>query len=456
MRTLQTSRPAKVSVGLIVLFVGVVAVLGVAVYVGENLIWWGKQPPKQDWKALIAAEAKRANGITSDEQDMWPVFREILDAVVEADETAGAKSNRKSDGSIVWNVDFYELPAEAPVDDRAAAGLGPKALEAMRALGVYERLDRLVANPRAAHPSLIPENPTLQMPQVSEMAITRQLGRALMYEFRHAPPGDAGDAERLAAARRGLALARVLGAQPLLIHRLTGVALAAHVHGTCRSAAMSGELSPSAARTLATELRAFALPPVASALEGERLFGGATIDSMLSDSRVIPVSRGANLEKLDEFYARAKQFSEGDRATRKDARSQLDGWSDSLPKLYATVRMLVPAIGGAMAADDMFVCERNAAVLILLIEAHIKEHGTPPATLDDLRTVMPELPTDPFTKDGYRYAPTSVDGFRPYTLYTVGADGVDDGGKMSTKDPRAGLSDTKGKGFDFVFSVKEK
>lgn len=72
---------------------------------------------------------------------------------------------------------------------------------------------------------------------------------------------------------------------------------------------------------------------------------------------------------------------------------------------------------------------RDARRFALAIEVYRAEHGAPPAALDALTPgVLAEPPRDPHARDGryvYRHDDTSPFG---YVLYSVGPDGVDDGG----------------------------
>jgi hypothetical protein len=79
----------------------------------------------------------------------------------------------------------------------------------------------------------------------------------------------------------------------------------------------------------------------------------------------------------------------------------------------------------------------NAAVAherLLLIELALRcyqsEHGNPPTTLDQLvPTYLSRVPLDPFSGQPFRYQPQGS----TWIAYSVGADGVDDGGKPANR-----------------------
>ena len=79
----------------------------------------------------------------------------------------------------------------------------------------------------------------------------------------------------------------------------------------------------------------------------------------------------------------------------------------------------------------------NAAVAherLLLIELALRcyqsEHGTPPTTLDQLvPSYLQHVPLDPFSGQAFHYQPQGS----TWITYSIGADGVDDGGKPASR-----------------------
>ncbi|MFI4916577.1 MAG: hypothetical protein ACIAS6_08745 [Phycisphaerales bacterium JB060] len=88
---------------------------------------------------------------------------------------------------------------------------------------------------------------------------------------------------------------------------------------------------------------------------------------------------------------------------------------------------LLPESRPAMAG--FWHATRDARRLALAIEVHRREHGALPAALDALVPgVLAEMPRDPHAEDGrYVYRRDETNPFA-YVLYSVGPDGVDDGG----------------------------
>ena len=74
----------------------------------------------------------------------------------------------------------------------------------------------------------------------------------------------------------------------------------------------------------------------------------------------------------------------------------------------------------------------------LALRAYAEEHSTPATRLNELLPeYLPEVPVDPFDPAGgpLRYRPDGID----YLLYSVGADGDDDGGRPMSRNEYGGL-----------------
>lgn len=118
----------------------------------------------------------------------------------------------------------------------------------------------------------------------------------------------------------------------------------------------------------------------------------------------------------------------------------------------SVLRLLLPALSHFVMRSDRSTCARRATLVLLEIERFRAEHGRPPATLGELGV---PLPKDPYSGMDFGYfIPRPAADPRPYLLYTVGVDGIDNEGEEAPDREgafRSGRGDT---GVDFVFNSK--
>lgn len=98
-------------------------------------------------------------------------------------------------------------------------------------------------------------------------------------------------------------------------------------------------------------------------------------------------------------------------------------------------------------------CEFDGVRLMLAIECCRAETGALPTSLEALvPRWLDALPPDPYCRGGFVYQlDTSTGAGRGYLLYSIGADGTDDGGTSDHQAPeRAFRPDAPG--LDFVFN----
>lgn len=115
---------------------------------------------------------------------------------------------------------------------------------------------------------------------------------------------------------------------------------------------------------------------------------------------------------------------------RIEARIEVDTDSVLDRNRYYLLYAIAPALGSALAAGDMAAMRRDAALAAIALELYRREHGSYPATLAELTpTYMPSLPEDRFVgrSMGYR-----LDEAGTPIIYSVGHNGLDDGGRLST------------------------
>ena len=91
-------------------------------------------------------------------------------------------------------------------------------------------------------------------------------------------------------------------------------------------------------------------------------------------------------------------------------------------------RILLPSLSATFRASGRSAFLTDACAVATAVEQYELDHGELPATLDLLTPrYLSEIPIDVFDGQVIRYRKTAAG----YLLYSVGADGVDDGGKMT-------------------------
>jgi hypothetical protein len=107
------------------------------------------------------------------------------------------------------------------------------------------------------------------------------------------------------------------------------------------------------------------------------------------------------------------------------------GGSNSRGKTFGHVLagMLVPAVKAAMTAHDRAAARSDLRQVMLALSEHQRREGAFPETLSALTPkYLDEVPRDVFSGQPLRYQTDGVS----YRVYSVGDNGRDDGGRMST------------------------
>ncbi len=105
---------------------------------------------------------------------------------------------------------------------------------------------------------------------------------------------------------------------------------------------------------------------------------------------------------------------------------------------YVFVALLLPAISAVANADDRETMRFELTKLALALAEYNVDHGSYPPTLADLTPkYFAKIPQDIFSVDDLHYTQQG-DG---YLLYSVGPNGVDDGGKTDDDTPQTEGSD---------------
>ncbi|MCE2652951.1 MAG: hypothetical protein LW650_05445 [Planctomycetaceae bacterium] len=394
-------------------------------------------------------------------------------------------------GAILREVSAGSPPVDFTVlyDRTWKAGDGPSKEEASaraRAVlkaagerGVLELLDQVAAAPRMAMARVgtpervsqerlaLGEEPEKWSGRLVDMGL-REFGlfRFLtrMSAARMAEARAAGDvAEFTRAAEHALAVARASTHQGGLIARLLGAAVQALTIDQVMIGVRVLKPSDAELAALAEVFRRQVgrLPPPRLAVGSERLLAldtcrvafaadgkvdlnalGAITQTSLPAAAmpvVVRATREGNVAAVTDAYERLARWWDSPRAQRDQADSPdvvSERWRQDPQGLV--VGLLLPAVERAAKVDDQVALRRQGVLAMLAVERYQRATGAYPADLAAVvaKRLLAAVPTDPVTGKplGYRRLEKPDEAGRSYVLYSVGFDGVDDGGRELTEE----------------------
>lgn len=394
-----------------------------------------------------AAET-RSRALASGENG-WDAFEGVLGEFREfSDKADGAYRDDEALSPDAWPSMQIEAICFGPFP-REGLGTGLDTLAALRASGILGRLDAALGAGVIAQawdtslPVYQGFNDGLQA-----AGMCRGLSRALRADARVA--ASEGDSGRVVADfRRELGIARAVSGRCLSIDYLMGAATVTMAMQDARHLAMEGALSPEAIRGLLEVFDgARALPPADAVIDTERDFCLATfVDS--AAERGIRVHRERWLREIEDAHAGARKLA-GDPGRGPAAEMGGD-------EFFAAV------LSGSTDEDDSLGLVRHSFAMaldnerrvrfdlagtraVLLVALYRAEHGEFPASLEGLGA-----PVDPVSGKAFVYRVTPETPGAPFLLYSLGADGVDNGGAEA----EGGMMSPPGPddaGFDCVFT----
>ncbi|MFH1614144.1 MAG: hypothetical protein ABIG61_03535 [Planctomycetota bacterium] len=139
------------------------------------------------------------------------------------------------------------------------------------------------------------------------------------------------------------------------------------------------------------------------------------------------------IEKIDEYFTLIdEQLQESPWQIRQTDTEAND--KKQIRSGIALVDLMAPALGRINELSQRLLGDERGLVTVAAVLLYDKEKGKLPESLDDLVAsgYMEQIPKDPYGGKPLIYKKTA-DGF---TLYGVGLNFVDDGGKMGTKNGR--------------------
>lgn len=441
-------RTATVVVIAVLLF----AVAMAGVWAARTFLWFGQDPAPRDYARERYELTLRTTGAQDEGQNAWPLLEETLALLTQAEQAVPQRDpadqrTRKGDS---WWIE-YDLALAGDAESTPA-----KALAELERRGVFERLSRLVNARAAVRPPAQGEDPMAELDARRPVSQgLRQLTRALAFRF-VTEYRDGNEPEAAAAFRQGMALARLQSHEPLVIDRLVAMAIGSTMLTAACEEIARRRPHPETLEAMIEAIDNSSQAPLSLTLTGERLFALEMLHGTLPHSRIKMRSRGAQMEKIDEFFDLAIPLADLPRRQRiAAAPTALDAFGDRLGPMYLPASMLIPSLQKTFQAHDQWAATIAGTRLMLAVELHAARTGALPADLSELvPSPLSELPEDPFHPEGFIYRridPAQDPAGRGYLLYSTGPDGVDDGGKAHPKGPAQALAN-KEAGFDFVIN----
>lgn len=345
--------------------------------------------------------------------------------------------------------------------DRRLTTLAHEELDRLEAEGFFDELAVALAMSDHSPPlrgeplwAAIRERTLVRLTDILPLAAAR-LRRAL----------DSGDISRARlVTREMIGLARLCGTETTSLNLLMQVAALGQLIHAVQSWTMNAEPSADAARAVLESLRnANGQIDVKRTLEGEWLIALSFVQWLhhepLDDlSAMALLWRVADTQarrnaRIDRAYHQLVQLAQRDlvgdaldRIDEIDATLQADSAIDFMMtpsrRYIVSCRVLETMLGGVQ--------------LLLALEVHRIENGGYPDSLESLApAILDEVPRDSFAPDGRfvyrRLNDSSSESTRSYLLYSVGTDGVDDGGAVHEHHHQA-FSIEPERGIDFVIN----
>jgi len=253
-------------------------------------------------------------------------------------------------------------------------------------------------------------------------------------------------------------MAHHMSQEPFLIAGLVALACGKMGGAGLRHMIVTKELSDQQLRTIVTRFEAAetAMPDYASAMASERVFAAQTVAELTRDPdllgwtaspRTVDICRmvhrilgqrgfsivfpdrtiGAHLRT---FYDLAEETAHVPAWELLGPAEPAKIWLKELPKWDVVSRVLFPALKRARGAYELCRAEVRMLRIAAALEAFRRAKGKYPAALNELKGgLLRELPVDPFNGRDFRYRVQN----NVWTLYSIGEDLKDDGGKRTAR-----------------------
>ncbi len=407
------------------------AVLGWAV---NRYIWFGSDLAPKNYALELRTLQANAGGLLPDD------LRAYEQAVLIENKVAAIEASGLREPSF---DSFDSLSVED--QERVVAWVG-----AFEDAGLFEDFHQLGQIPAYVYPWS--GSKLFGSAYTDELSAIRKIIRVGRYQVMDAiESGDPGAA--IAIIRDQVQVAAIFLTQPVAILRLTGNAILAHsISNTLHLT--QADLSSKEIAELVSIYDAIQIAPLQSLFDGELLLGEEAIASTFQSNVTLRImSRGALASKLNAVHS---EFSTW--AMKSVSKRRADPFTQPEFEWYeAPVDILIPAYEKLVQANDQISCQLAGIRVVLAIDSYRSIYGTLPSGLGELvphqlAEAIPDHYTDSSTPFGYSLVDDLDLHPNGYILYTVGYDGLDNGGIPAADQPHAALT-ADAPGTDFVLNL---
>lgn len=333
--------------------------------------------------------------------------------------------------------------------------------------GAFESAARIASIEVAARPISVPADEPMMMILLPELTRVRFLAEAQRARIALAAREGDDPAERLAALRENLALARLVSWQGCMVdHRVAGRVATETVEmaiDTLRAYPITDDSWIVAADAAIAEAQTGSAP-LTHALEGENLFtrdalqrvhsrsgrflprtaseqwgsgegaremarnyGGPLSESQAWRERIVAAARSAMEASGSDILAASKAY--------KNARDELAGLGAGPDRPWPAVSYVLGSYDRVISEDRVRRIALAGARVVLAIERYRLAHRHPPESLDELGDLLPDgLAVDPVTAQPWDYGRTDAG----YTLASRALPGYEADQQLEI-DPLAGV-----------------
>lgn len=480
----------KVGVGCLVV---VLVCLGGIGFMAWRILG-GTVKPTTDYAAEINAIVATYQKDAAGEPDAWNELQELLSHSQNVHEAMrplsfpGESANAIPDPDVLRSEKQNDTKSDLKKLNQISAAV--RLMVNLRSEGVFSQLDALASRQHIVRTSGSGGKMLIAV-GLPELSPVRQLARANAARY-HLAVIDGKDDEAVLAFESGLALGRFFAQQGSLIDRSIGISLIL-IHITTMLETVDQHWDPETLRKLMEILeRQTTVPPITLTFEVERrmlldtiqwtftdlgngngylseqgasmFFGkpGNQIPGRSTLLGAITADRKDTTSALNWYFDLMAKYATMPRPERMKGSFQPDVELENLSRRYMVLKKLLPGQWSIVNNDDEFKMRVAAAKIVLGIKIWQRSHeGQLPQNLTMLAPeVMNEVPMDPFTRQsfGYKLGQEERDGSAgTYVLYSLGADGVDDGGVEVAEPPDGSghrydvlMRSPPPRGFDFV------